>query len=118
MEDPEEPPPEEPQEELQQKPPEIIEHPMNTTVVRSDPVTLNCQANGVPEPTITWFKAGVGELRPKPSSYYMKLPAGGLFFLRTVHGRKESDSGIYWCEASNALGKAVSRNATLTVACK
>lgn len=46
----------------------------------------------------------------------MVLPTGSLFFLKVVQGRKESDAGVYWCEASNALGKVRSRNATLTVA--
>ncbi|ENN71107.1 hypothetical protein D910_02205 [Dendroctonus ponderosae] len=51
-------------------------------------------------------------------SHRVVLPAGNLFFLKVVQSRKESDAGVYWCEASNALGKVRSRNATLTVACK
>lgn len=35
---------------------------------------------------------------------------------QVVNSRRESDAGIYWCEAKNELGVARSRNATLQVA--
>ncbi|KAL1497251.1 hypothetical protein ABEB36_008244 [Hypothenemus hampei] len=100
-----------------QQPPKITEHPVDTTVARHEPVTLNCQAQGEPEPSITWYKDGI-MLRTtvQDSPHRVVLPSGNLFFLRVVHSRKESDAGVYWCEASNALGKVKSRNATLTVA--
>lgn len=37
-----------------QQPPRITEHPVDTTVARHDPATLNCQAQGEPEPSIAW----------------------------------------------------------------
>jgi len=39
-------------------------------------------------------------------------------FLQVVNSRRETDAGIYWCEAKNELGVARSRNATLQVAGK
>lgn len=40
------------------------------------------------------------------------------FFFQVVHLRRESDAGVYWCEARNELGVTRSRNATLQVAGK
>lgn len=66
-----------------------------------------------------WFKdglplgaGGVGGARR------VLLPAGGLFFLRATHARRDTDQGVYWCEATNRLGTARSRNATFQVAGK
>ena len=39
--------------------PQITEHPEDTFVARNDPATLRCQAEGDPDPKITWWKDGV-----------------------------------------------------------
>ncbi|XP_055598620.1 roundabout homolog 1-like [Uranotaenia lowii] len=94
--------------------PKITEHPLDVIVPRHEPTTLNCKADGVPMPTISWFKDGE-PIRVEPGSHKMFLPAGGLFFLKVLHSRRESDAGVYYCEAKNELGVARSRNATLKV---
>ncbi|XP_055704314.1 roundabout homolog 2-like [Phlebotomus papatasi] len=100
---------------IQGQVPRITEHPTDTTVARHDPATLNCKVQGTPTPTIQWYKDGV-PLKILPGSHRLFLPAGGLFFLKVVNSRRESDSGVYWCEARNQYGVARSRNATLVVA--
>lgn len=102
-------------------PPRIVEHPSDLIVSKGEPATLNCKAEGRPPPTVEWYKDGerVETDKDDPRSHRMLLPTGSLFFLRIVHGRRSKpDEGSYVCVARNYLGEAVSRNASLEVACK
>ena len=100
--------------------PEIIEHPQDIVVSRNEPLTLNCKVNGDPEPNVEWYKDGelVTTAREDPRSHKILLPDNGLFLLRAQHGKKEKDSGKYWCKASNIAGTVTSRKGSLQVSCK
>ena len=102
----------------QYRSPHITEHPTSMTVPKNEPLTLNCKAEGIPEPEIKWFKDGieVPTAPSNPESHRVILPTGSLFFLRVIQNKKEHDGGNYWCEATNKVGSARSKNATLEVA--
>lgn len=98
-----------------------MEHPSDLIVSKGEPATLNCKAEGRPTPTVEWYKDGerVETDKDDSRSHRMLLPTGSLFFLKIVHGRRSKpDEGAYVCVARNYLGEAVSRNASLEVACK
>ncbi|CAN8014272.1 unnamed protein product, partial [Ixodes persulcatus] len=93
--------------------PRITEHPVNVVVRKHEPVTLRCRADAEPPARLSWFHEG----RPvRNSATRMVLPEGQLFFLHVQHSRRDQDNGIYWCTATNALGEARSRNASVELA--
>lgn len=97
----------------------MVEEPKDTMVIRHQPATLECRAEGHPPPVISWYKDGLPLAHGSAGGpRRVLLPAGGLFFLRATHARRDTDQGVYFCEATNRLGVARSGNATLTVAGK
>ena len=101
--------------------PRIVEHPEDQYVVRTEPATLNCKAEGQPTPVITWYRDGlpVVTANENPSSHRMLLPSGQLFFLRVIHNKNSKpDVGVYYCNATNPEThfSVISRSARLAVA--
>ncbi|XP_026229168.1 roundabout homolog 1 isoform X2 [Anabas testudineus] len=99
--------------------PRIVHHPSDVVVKVGNPATLSCRTDGNPKPTIEWLRNGQpletakadGQLQP------MVLSEGSLFFLSVGGGRRgQSHEGVYTCVASNSMGKATSRNASLYIA--
>ena len=87
---------------------------MSSVVPRHEPVTLSCKADGRPTPNVTWTKDGEQLPGGLLTTHRYPLPGGNLFFLRV----EAADAGVYRCVASNAAGQAVSKDATLEVACE
>lgn len=96
--------------------PRITEHPIDTTVPRHEPVTLNCKAEGSPIPSIRWFKDG-NPVNIAPGSHRVLLPSGALFFLKvnsnpshTFHSRSPSHFFAFYCIHCNKILTSVKLN--------
>ncbi|XP_055275069.1 hemicentin-1 isoform X4 [Moschus berezovskii] len=83
-------------------PPSIIGNhrtPENISVVEKSSVSLNCEASGIPLPSITWLKDGW----PVNLSSSLRILSGGRI-LRLIQTRTE-DAGQYTCVVRNAAGE-------------
>ncbi|XP_058491292.1 hemicentin-1 [Solea solea] len=82
-------------------PPEIQEdnQPLNLTVTLKQPLTLGCDAFGIPSPTITWTKDG----HPVKSPGVYLQNANRLLRIYRV---QPDHSGQFACTAENSAGEA------------
>ncbi|XP_069681625.1 cell adhesion molecule Dscam1 isoform X3 [Periplaneta americana] len=90
-------------------PPRWTVEPTDANVASGQDVTLHCQADGYPVPSITWRKA-VGT---HPGEYKEFLYEPNVNFYRNgslefLHISKDSE-GYYLCEAKNEVGTGVSK---------
>ena len=86
------------------------------TVMRKDPVILDCQAHGEAPIAVRWLKNGV-KIAENERVY---LLSNGSLYISEVENRKgdKSDEGCYQCLAQNKYGAILSQKACLTVASK
>ena len=74
-------------------------------------ITITCQPEGAPQPTITWFKNS-SPLTPD-GNHVIQLPNGNL----VIQGMRQGDVGRYTCKAENEFGVDQS-STSLSIACK
>ncbi|XP_049876722.1 Down syndrome cell adhesion molecule-like protein Dscam2 isoform X5 [Pectinophora gossypiella] len=96
-------------------PPRWRMEPNDIAVAAGQDVTLHCQADGYPKPTITWKKA-VGNTPGEYKDFIFEgssrvLENGSLVFERVA---KDSE-GHYLCEARNDIGAGLSKLVFLKV---
>ncbi|XP_036391442.1 protogenin A-like [Megalops cyprinoides] len=92
----------------------FIKEPHDVTVVRKDPVVLDCQAHGEAPIDVRWLKNGV---RLTDSERVYRLSNGSLY-ISEVESRRgdKSDEGFFQCLAQNKYGAILSQKARLTIA--
>ncbi|ETE60133.1 Hemicentin-1, partial [Ophiophagus hannah] len=84
--------------------PPTIEGPQQEWINETirNPITLTCDATGIPSPSITWLKNGK-PLEHSATHKLLILPGGNKLQIARPH---YSDNGNYSCIASNVEGKA------------
>lgn len=90
-------------------PPKWITEPKDVSVQANQDVTLNCQADGYPAPTISWKKS-VGST---PGDYKDFLFDQSVSLLKngSIHFKKisKTSQSYFLCEAKNGIGSGVSK---------
>ena len=79
---------------------------MSMVVNESGTASFQCEAEGYPEPKVTWLKQNSGLLADK-----RVVPSRGGLMITDVTSQ---DEGMYTCVARNILGEVTS-SATLSV---
>ncbi|XP_071421021.1 hemicentin-1 [Pithys albifrons albifrons] len=79
-------------------PPRIQRGPRVLKVQAGQRVEMPCSAQGVPVPSVSWFRGGSAV--PVAGGHFGRSPAGAL----TISSVQPLDSGVYQCVASNAAG--------------
>ncbi|KAF1385466.1 hypothetical protein PFLUV_G00108060 [Perca fluviatilis] len=82
--------------------------PVVVNVLVGKSVTLECESNAVPPPTITWYKNG----RVVTESANLRILAVGQML--EIQGSEVSDTGQYVCKATNVAGQ-VDKNFHLNI---
>ncbi|XP_070696233.1 neural cell adhesion molecule L1.1-like isoform X2 [Pempheris klunzingeri] len=82
--------------------PHWVKEPQNLLYAPGETVRLDCQAEGIPTPIITWSINGqpVAEVDDDPR----RSTSGGVLILRDV---VYTDTAVYQCEASNKHGSII-----------
>ena len=76
-------------------PPSIVSSPDNILLYTGDTTTMNCEAEAIPDPSVTYFYNG----SPLPSN----AVENGELILSNV---TSADNGVYQCFAQNTHGSA------------
>lgn len=87
---------------LVQVPPTWKREPNDLSVVLGNTISVPCEADGFPQPRITWLK-GQGKM----SEQFHSIPSKNNTL--SVNYATPSDAGYYMCEASNGVGSDLSK---------
>merc|ERR1719471_866528 len=79
------------------EPPSFLVTPVGKSVVVGQEVTLECSANGLPQPALTWLKDGREIELEVLDTRYVRTGSGSL----TITGLELEDEGGYQCRAEN-----------------
>jgi len=71
----------------------------NNCIIRNENTNLTCSVNGVPAPTIEWFRSG-GNDRETITNVDKFTVMGNILIINNVNN---DDAGLYGCTATNTV---------------
>ena len=98
----------------------ILISPNNATRTEGQNVTFECNLEGRPLSTVTWWKDST-QINTSGSKYQVSQAPSSVVnstATLTIIKATSSDEGFYQCRAENQLGSESSKAAYLTVHCK
>ncbi len=95
--------------------PSIIAGPSNQSVDEGTDVTISCEIDGSPEPSVSWFYSD--DILPMQNTSSVLITQSGLFSQLRITNVNISDQGVYRCVATSYIG-TVSQEAELQVKSK
>ncbi|XP_047520750.1 Down syndrome cell adhesion molecule-like protein Dscam2 isoform X2 [Pieris napi] len=96
--------------------PKWVTEPKDEAVLAGEPVAMNCETTGSPNPQVTWLKQRAGST----SEYSPLVNLGGRFQFHTngtlwIESTLPYDEGYYMCRAENGVGTPLSKTIFLAV---
>ncbi|KAG7249272.1 hypothetical protein CRUP_009115, partial [Coryphaenoides rupestris] len=82
-----------------QVPPVLSVPRVEYVAVLGQPVSLECVADGQPQPEVTWYR----DRRPLLDGTHLRIFANGTL---AIGASQRSDAGVYTCTAKNLAGRA------------
>ncbi|GAB6020834.1 Down syndrome cell adhesion molecule-like protein 1 [Chamberlinius hualienensis] len=94
-------------------PPRWLVMPTHVASIRGSSISLHCQAEGYPKPTITWIRREDNEmLNPLKNDHNIKIFSNGTLYIAQS---LPSTSGSYYCQVSNGIGMDLSHLVKINV---
>ncbi|XP_035786671.1 Down syndrome cell adhesion molecule-like protein Dscam2 isoform X3 [Anopheles albimanus] len=87
---------------LVQVPPAWTQEPHDIAVVLGHPIVIPCEADGFPQPKITWFRG-----KGKVSTDFHSIPSKNNSL--SINYATSPDAGYYMCEAANGIGSSLKK---------
>lgn len=87
--------------------PHVVRGPEDMELAAGEHIVLRCMADGVPKPTISWFKDG--EPIVPTERHFIIADNQIITIVDSVH----NDSGIYECHLNNSQGQEIARSRIL-----
>ncbi|KAG8173217.1 hypothetical protein JTE90_025387 [Oedothorax gibbosus] len=92
--------------------PEWLNEPVDTLVEEGDSLSIECQATGVPPPSIKWTSGESNLLVPGEQASAIRTSEGGTLIISKVEASME---GSYTCEANNGYGEPLKKVILISV---